>query len=84
MVFPAEIGGKPDHLYILPNCSMNEKKYPICPDCGKSHYQDRGSVTTCIGRSPIYKDGVLVNKDPNRTTHTYHCLECNKDFSETK
>jgi len=29
-----------------------------CPNCGKSYYQYHYSVTTAMGWTPIFKDGI--------------------------
>ena len=51
-----------------------------CPYCGKSHYAENYYTSTCIGWTPVVKDGVRYDNDPN--THTTHCtcLECGKEF----
>lgn len=56
----------------------------ICPKCGKSHYAYLYSVRTLVGWIPIYKDGKLVNKDPNVTTNYLECMECGHQFSTTE
>ena len=55
--------------------------YPCCPHCGKSYYAEQYSTRTCVGWAPIYKNGMLMNHDPNVTTTYCHCLNCGKDFS---
>lgn len=52
-----------------------------CPNCGKSYYTVQYSVRTLLGWTPIHKDGVLINRDPNVTTTYCHCLNCNQNFS---
>ena len=54
-----------------------------CPHCGVSYYQEHYSTTTAIAWTPIYKDGVLQNKNPNVMTTYCHCLHCDKDFTYT-
>lgn len=54
--------------------------YIKCPLCGESHYQYLYSTSTCLHWTPVYKDGVLVNENPNKTTNHYHCLNCNRSF----
>ena len=56
----------------------------ICPKCGKSHYAYLYGTRTLLGWTPIYKDGKLVNKDPNTTTHHLECQECGHQFTTTK
>ena len=52
-----------------------------CPHCGESYYQYLYSTSTCLHWTPVYKDGVLINKNPNKTNNHCHCLNCDKDFS---
>ncbi len=61
---------------ILDGCIIH-----CCPNCHESYYAVRYSTTTCLGWTPIYKDGVLMNSDPNKTTNHCHCLNCGKDFT---
>lgn len=51
-----------------------------CPHCGKSHYRELYGTSTCLGWSPEYKDGKLVNHDPNILTMNYECCECGARF----
>ena len=52
-----------------------------CPHCGKSHYREDYMTSTAMGWSPIVKDGVRYDEDPN--IHTTHCtcLECGGEFT---
>lgn len=52
-----------------------------CPNCGESYYQENYSTTTCMGWTPIYKNGVLINENPNTTTTYCTCCNCGKPFS---
>lgn len=52
-----------------------------CPHCGASYYQEMYSTTTCMAWTPIYKDGVLMNSNPNKSTVHCHCINCGKHFS---
>ena len=52
-----------------------------CPYCGESYYKELYSISTCLAWTPIYKDGVLMNSNPNRTTVCCECLNCGKQFS---
>lgn len=52
-----------------------------CPNCGESYYKEEYSVTTCLGWTPIYKDGVLINEDPNTITTYCHCCNCGEHFA---
>lgn len=51
-----------------------------CPHCGKSHYRELYGTSTCLGWSPEYKDGKLINHDPNILTMNYECCECGARF----
>ena len=53
----------------------------ICPKCGKSHYNITYSTTTLKGWSPVFKDGKLINRDPNTTTDYVCCIECGESFA---
>ena len=52
-----------------------------CPHCGESYYQVLYSTSTCLHWTPVYKDGVMISENPNKTTNHCHCLGCDKDFS---
>lgn len=54
-----------------------------CPHCGENYYQYLYSTSTCLYYTPVYKDGVCISKNPNKTTNHYRCLNCGKDFSYT-
>jgi len=54
-----------------------------CPHCGDSYYQYLHSTSTLMGWTPIYKDGVQVNKNPNKITKHFRCLNCGNNFSHT-
>ena len=56
---------------------------PLCPNCGKSYYRVDGSDITAMYYAPVYKDGVLISRDPNITTNHCTCLECGTKFSFT-
>lgn len=53
----------------------------ICPKCGKSHYSVMYSTTTLKGWCPVFKDGELVNRNPNITTTYVCCMECGESFA---
>lgn len=55
--------------------------FPKCPHCGESYYQENYSTCTCIGWTPVYKNGVLMNENPNITTTYCTCCNCGKSFS---
>ena len=52
-----------------------------CPYCGESYYSENYSTSTCLGWTPVYKNGVLMNENPNTTTTHCTCLSCGKSFS---
>lgn len=52
-----------------------------CPHCGESYYMETGSMSTAVYYPPIYKNGVNINPDRNKTTTTCYCLNCKKNFS---
>lgn len=51
-----------------------------CPNCGESHYAYHYSTTTAMGWTPIYKDGIEENGNPNISTSYCTCCECGHDF----
>lgn len=55
-----------------------------CPHCGASYYSVNYRITTCIGWTPVYKDGVQVNKNPNKVSVNCTCYNCGKEFSYTE
>ena len=55
--------------------------YPVCPYCGESYYAENYSTTTAMYWAPIYKNGVLINENPNTTTTYCTCCNCGKSFS---
>lgn len=55
--------------------------YPACPACGKSYYYENYSTVTCMYWAPLYKDGVLINRNPNKTTHYCTCAACGREFT---
>jgi hypothetical protein len=55
-----------------------------CPACNASHYQYHYSVTTAMGWTQVYKDGVLQNNNPNLSTSYCTCCECGHDFYYTE
>jgi len=52
-----------------------------CPYCGESYYAENYTTSTLMWWTPIYKDGVLINDNPNSSTVHCTCLNCYKDFS---
>lgn len=63
--------------YVSPDAQIIH----LCPHCGESYYAERYSTTTALAWTPVYKDGMLMNENPNTTTTYCRCLNCGKDFS---
>lgn len=57
---------------------------PICPHCGESYYMQNYGMTTSVYYPPIYKDGVNINPNRNKTTFNCTCMNCGKEFSFTE
>lgn len=51
-----------------------------CPHCGVSYYTEMYSTSTAVYYPPIYKDGININPNLNKTTRHCKCLECGKEF----
>ena len=51
-----------------------------CPHCGESYYTEMNSMSTCVYYPPIWKDGVNINPDQNKTTTHCKCLSCGEEF----
>ncbi len=56
----------------------------VCPHCGDSYYMENYGITTAVYYPPIYKDGVNINPDRNKTSVNCTCMNCHKDFSFTR
>lgn len=54
-----------------------------CPNCGESYYAENYSTTTAMYWTPIFKNGVLINDNPNTTTTYCTCCNCGKSFTYT-
>ena len=52
-----------------------------CPKCGESYYRENYSTTTALYWAPIYKNGVLINENPNTTTTYCTCCNCGNNFT---
>ena len=52
-----------------------------CPRCGESYYAEHYSTMTAMAWTPIYKDGVLINRNPNHCTTYCTCMNCGNNFS---
>ena len=59
------------------------KTYPCCPYCGESYYRENYSTTTAMYWTPVYKNGVLINENPNTTTTYCTCCNCGNSFAYT-
>ena len=53
-----------------------------CPDCGAKDFEELYSMTTCVGWTPRYVNGKLVNKNPNHVTTAFKCCICGKTWGE--
>lgn len=51
-----------------------------CPKCGSEHYKYEGSISTLLGTYTEYKDGEIIQRNPNITTDQVTCLECGERF----
>ena len=49
-----------------------------CPHCGKSYYTENYTTTTCMYFPPIYRNGVNINSDRNKSTTHCTCMSCGK------
>ena len=54
-----------------------------CPRCEESYYTEHYSTTTAMYWTPIYKNGVLINENPNTTTTYCTCCNCGNSFYYT-
>lgn len=54
-----------------------------CPKCGSEHYKYEGSISTLLGTYAEYKDGEIIQRNPNITTDQVTCLECDERFEIT-
>lgn len=53
----------------------------LCPHCGESYYRELYFTCTALAWTPVYKDGVFMNSNPNHGTVHCECLNCGKQFS---
>lgn len=51
------------------------------PHCGESYYMENYTTTTALYYPPIYKNGVNINPDKNKSTTHCTCMNCGKDFN---
>lgn len=51
-----------------------------CPKCGESYYTVMHGMTTAAYYPPVYKDGVNINPDRNKSTTHYRCCNCGNEF----
>lgn len=54
-----------------------------CPNCGDSYYKVGESISTCVYYQPVYKNGVNINPDHNRSTTQYECCSCGHIWSQS-
>lgn len=69
---------------ITNTVDVNVKINHLCPHCGESYYMENYSTTTCVYYPPIYKDGVNINPDKNKSTVHCTCMHCGQSFSFTR
>ena len=70
-----------DDMCIAKEYTASIKGNIKCPHCGESYYMENGSMSTAMYFVPIYKDGVNINPDRNKTTTYCTCMACGKDFT---
>lgn len=77
-----EITVNSETKYREEKVTADDYKGPRCPKCGSTHYRTSGVGTaTCLGWYPEYKDGKLLNENPNKTTMVAECCECGAKFN---
>lgn len=65
-------------------CILETKNARCCPHCGESYYIENNRMTTLAYYPPIWKDGVNINQDRNKSTVNCTCMNCGKEFSYTE
>ena len=60
---------------------VEERHSVKCPHCGESYYMENYTTTTAMYFPPIYKDGVNINQDRNKSTTYCTCMNCGENFS---
>lgn len=63
---------------------MGSQILHCCPNCGQSYYAEIHRSITCLAWQPIYKDGMLMNRNPNKTTVHCECINCHTRFNFTE
>ena len=58
----------------------DESLLHYCPNCGESYYREDTRMRTAVYYPPIYKNGVNVNPDRNKTTVYCTCMNCKHEF----
>lgn len=53
-----------------------------CPYCGGAYFAVGPTFTTAVYYAPIYKDGVNINPDHNKSITKYECLKCGRFWEE--
>lgn len=66
------------------NDSLTEGLYDKikCPYCGESYFGVGPTFTTAVYYPPIYKNGVNINPDQNKSITKYECLKCGRFWEE--
>ena len=55
----------------------------VCPHCGESDYYEQYSTSTCMYSPPHYRNGILVEDNPNYCTTYCQCAVCGQVFVAT-
>lgn len=64
------------------NLIIKENKEPVkCPNCGDSYYMELYSCTTALYYPPVYKNGVNINPDRNKSMTHCRCCSCGTEFN---
>lgn len=51
-----------------------------CPKCGESYYTELYITTTTAYYPPIYKNGININPDRNKSIRHCECCNCGTRF----
>ena len=57
------------------------RKNVKCPYCNESYFKELSVTRQAAYYPPIYKDGININPDKNKTFTRCHCMNCGKDFT---
>ena len=80
----ASVLGPSDALVISSgHIVANDINSVKCPNCGDSYYKIGESLSTCVYYQPVYKNGVNINPDRNKSTTKYECCSCGHIWSQS-